>query len=73
MSDHKDAALIHPMMPDAETIIADKGYDSDAFREALAGRGITPCIPRDPSAGRPQHAARLCIDSATRSRICSQG
>ncbi len=45
MSDHKGAALIYPMLPDAETIIADKGYDSDAFREALAGRGITPCIP----------------------------
>jgi transposase len=33
------------MLPDAETLIADKGYDSDAFREALAGRGITPWIP----------------------------
>ena len=41
MSDHKGAALIYPMLPDAETLIADKGYDSDAFREALAGRGIT--------------------------------
>jgi IS5 family transposase len=45
MSDHQGAALIYPMLPDAETIIADKGYDCDAFREALAGRGITPCIP----------------------------
>jgi transposase len=45
MSDHKGAALIYPLLPDAETLIADKGYDSDAFREALAGRGITPCIP----------------------------
>lgn len=45
MSDHKGAALIYPVLPDAETLIADKGYDSDAFREALAGRGITPCIP----------------------------
>lgn len=45
MSDHKGAALIYPMPPEAETLIADKGYDSDAFREALAGRGITPCIP----------------------------
>jgi hypothetical protein len=24
------------MLPGAETLIADKGYDSDAFREALA-------------------------------------
>jgi len=45
MSDRKGAVLIYPMLPDAETIIADKGRDSDAFREALAGRGITPCIP----------------------------
>jgi hypothetical protein len=37
MSDHQGAALIYPMLPDAETIIADKGYDCDAFREALAG------------------------------------
>src|SRR5262245_55850616 len=46
MSDHNGAALIYPMLPDAETLIADKGYDRDAFREALAGRGTTPCIPR---------------------------
>jgi transposase len=45
MSDHKRAALIYPMLRDAETLIADEGYDSDAFREALAGRGIMPCIP----------------------------
>ena len=45
MSDHKGAALILPMLPDAGMLIADKGYDSDAFREALADRGITPCIP----------------------------
>jgi len=32
-------------LPDTETPIADKGYDSDAFRDALAERGITPCIP----------------------------
>jgi transposase len=45
MSGNKGADLIYPMLPDAETLIADKGYDSDVFREALVGRGITPCIP----------------------------
>ena len=50
MSDHRGAALIHPILPDAETLIADKGYDSNAFRDALAECGITPCIP--PRAGR---------------------
>ena len=32
-------------LPDADTLIADKGYDSDRFRQALAERGIEPCIP----------------------------
>jgi transposase len=72
MSDHKGAALIYPMLPEAETLIADKGYDSDAFREALAGRGITPCIPPRASAGCRQRGARLCIHSPTRSRTFSQ-
>jgi putative transposase len=43
---HSKYELCHDAKsPDAETIIADKGYDSDAFRDALAGRGITACIP----------------------------
>ncbi len=45
MSDHRGAALIYPKLPDAQTLIADKGYDSDAFRVALTVRGTTPCIP----------------------------
>jgi hypothetical protein len=28
----------------AETTIADKGYDRDAFRDALAGRGIAATV-----------------------------
>ena len=45
MSDHKGAAMIFPVLPHANTLIGDKGYDSDAFREALLEREITPCIP----------------------------
>jgi len=48
LGDHKGAALIYPMLPDAETIIAEKGYDGDAFRDALAGRGITLSASRQP-------------------------
>jgi transposase len=44
MSDHVGAAMIYPVLPDANTLIGDKGYDSDAFRKALTERGITPCI-----------------------------
>jgi len=72
MSDHKGTALIYPMLPDAETPIADNGYDRDAFREVLARRGTRLAFHREPSAC-PQHTARLGIDSATSSRTCSQG
>jgi transposase len=45
VSDHKGAAIIYPLLPKAHTLIADKGYDSDAFRDALRECRITPCIP----------------------------
>ena len=55
MSDHKGAALLLSQLPQAKELLADKGYDSDWFRQALALRGITPCIP--PTANRKvQHA-----------------
>lgn len=34
-----------PALPEAATLIADKGYDSDRFRAALATLDIEPCIP----------------------------
>ncbi len=45
MSDHKGARLMFDVLPEAKALIADKGYDSDAFREALTARGTKPCIP----------------------------
>ena len=45
MSDYKGAALLLPALPDAKELLADKGYDADWFREALAKRKITACIP----------------------------
>ena len=45
MSDHKGARLMFHALPKARTLIADKGYDSDDFREALKARGTEPCIP----------------------------
>jgi transposase len=45
VSDYRGAATILPTLPDANMLIADKGYDSDWFREGLAGMGIEPCIP----------------------------
>ena len=34
-----------PAMPKARELLADKGYDADWFREALAKRKIAACIP----------------------------
>jgi transposase len=45
MSDHKGARLMFKALPEAKAMIADRGYDSDWFREALAARGTEPCIP----------------------------
>ena len=44
MSDHKGAALMLPALSKAPELIGDRGYDSDRFRAALLGKGITPCI-----------------------------
>lgn len=45
MSDHKGASLVLDALPAARTLIADRGYDSAAFRQALIDKGIEPCIP----------------------------
>ena len=45
MSDYKGAALMMNAFPKAKTLLGDKGYDADWFRNALTERGITPCIP----------------------------
>jgi len=45
MSDYKGAALMVDAFPKAKSLLADKGYDADWFRDALAARGIAACIP----------------------------
>ena len=45
MSDCKGAALMLDVLPKAKTMLGDKGYDADWFRDALNERGIIPCIP----------------------------
>ena len=45
MGGHIGAKLLCPELPEVETLIADKGYDSDEFRHALEAKGIPPCIP----------------------------
>ena len=45
MSDHKGARMMPDALPAASVLIADRGYDSNWFRAALAHKGIEPCIP----------------------------
>jgi transposase len=45
VSDHKGAAMVIDELPAASHLIADRGYDSAWFRQALSEKGITPCIP----------------------------
>ena len=45
VSDYRGAERMLPALPDANTLLADRGYDSNWFREALAARDIEPCIP----------------------------
>lgn len=33
------------VLPEAEWLLADRGYDADWFREALIDKGTKPCIP----------------------------
>ena len=53
MSDHKGARLVLAALPPALQLIADRGYDSNWFRQALSERGIEPCIPSTKSRKRP--------------------
>ena len=45
VSDYRGAALMITALPRAKALLADRGYDADWFRHALAERGITACIP----------------------------
>ena len=58
VSDYRGAATVLPDLPDADVLIADKGYDSDWFREALTGLKIEPCIP-----GRANRKAPILYDA----------
>ena len=49
MSDHRGAGLMLPVLPRAEELLGDKGYDSNRSREALLKRGTAPCIPSSKS------------------------
>lgn len=45
VSDYTGAAALLSSLPPAKALLADKGYDADWFRDALADRKIEACIP----------------------------
>ena len=45
VSDYTGAAALLDSLPNAQWMLADRGYDADWFRDALLEKGITPCIP----------------------------
>ena len=45
VSDYTDAAVLMKSLPEADWLLADRGYDADWFRETLVDKGTTPCIP----------------------------
>lgn len=45
VSDYTGAMALLSSFPNAEWLLADRGYDADWFREALSERGTRPCIP----------------------------
>ena len=53
MSDFKGAAAILPDLPKARELLADRGYDANWFREALAKRKIKACIPSKSNRKKP--------------------
>ena len=44
--DAKEAPNLIQILPDADFIIADKGYDSEEIREQIREKSSTPVIPR---------------------------
>ena len=44
-SDYIGARALLSQVPQAGSLLADRGYDADWFRNTLKERGISPCIP----------------------------
>ena len=68
MSDYKGAALMLPVLPKARELLGDKGYDADWFRQALAERGITACIPSKSNRKKPIEPRPRTLSPAAQDR-----
>ena len=73
VSDYTGAAALLADLPEAQWLLADRGYGADWFRKALAVRNITACIPSNRNRKVPIPHALCYIVSATRSKISLAG
>ena len=73
MSDFNGAALMLPAMPKAKELLADKGYDADWLRAALANRKIAACIPSKSNRKAPIPHDAVLDKQRHKSRPCSAG
>ena len=68
VSDYTGAATLMNSLPRAEWLLADRGYDADGFREALIGKGTTPCTP-----GRKSRKKTVKYPSRDSAAQCTAG
>lgn len=74
VSDYRGAATVLPALPEAKVMIADRGYDSDWFHEALTDQGINPCAFRAARTARnPSSTTPNDTNNETESSACSAG
>jgi transposase len=69
VSDYTGAAALLSILPKAEWLLADRGYDADWFRDALKDKWIKSCIPGRKSRGKPIMHDKRCDKSRNRIEI----
>lgn len=72
MSDFRGAALMLKALPKAKAMLADKGYEADWFRKALADRRITACIPSKANRKVPIPHDVVLYKQRHKSKTCSE-
>jgi hypothetical protein len=74
VSDYRGAATMLPSLPDADMLIADKGYDSDCFREApWQVSASNPAFPAGPAEMNRSNTMSRLTNGAIASSACSAG
>ena len=71
VSDYTGAAALLSSLPDAEWLLADRGYDADWFREALITGISLPASLAASHAARPSNTTSADTNAAIGLRECS--